>query len=72
MRGTRILMVFFCAFTIVTLLIPAPMFPGNLLCALIGEKIQAYMNVLSALFNGVVYGVALWLVFMGISRKLAQ
>ena len=72
MRGTRILIVFFCTFTVATLLIPAPMFPGSLLCALLGEKIQSYMNVLSALFNGAVYGVSLWLVFMGISRKLTQ
>jgi hypothetical protein len=70
MRGTRILVAFFAIFTVVTLLIPAPMFPGSLFCTLIGTKTQVYVNVLSALFNGAIYGVSLWLVFLGFSRKL--
>jgi hypothetical protein len=72
LRGTRILIVFFSAFTIATLLIPAPMFPGSYLIALVGSGIQSYTTVLSALLNGVVYGVSLWLLFIGFSRKLEQ
>jgi hypothetical protein len=70
MRGTRILAVFFCIFTVGTLLIPVPMFPGNLLCAAIGVSIKSYVILLSSLFNGAVYGSVVWLVFVGFSRKL--
>ena len=61
---------FFAIFTVAKLLIPAPMFPGSLFCTLIETKTQVYVNVLSALFNGAIYGVSLWLVFLGFSRKL--
>lgn len=72
MRGTRILVVFFSIFTATSLLIPAPMFPGNMLSALVEPGIQSYMNVLSAFLNGAVYGVIVWLVFLGIGRKLEE
>jgi hypothetical protein len=72
MRGTRILIVFFMAFTAATLLIPVPMFPGNILCGFLGTKVQAYSTIVSSLFNGAIYGVSLWLVFLGLGRKLSQ
>jgi hypothetical protein len=72
MRGTLILMVFFLMFTFASLLIPSPMFPGNLFCSLIGEAIGQYVEYLSALFNGVFYGMILWLVFVVISRRLEE
>jgi len=34
MRGVLILVVFFSMFTVASLLIPSPMFPGNFFCAL--------------------------------------
>jgi hypothetical protein len=70
MRGTLILAVFFAVFTFASLLIPSPMFPGNILCALIGEKIVQYSTYLSALFNGIFYGALLWAVFVAISGRL--
>jgi hypothetical protein len=70
MRGTLILAVFFSVFTFASLLIPSPMFPGNILCAFIGEKISKYSGYLSALFNGVFYGAILWATFLTISRRL--
>lgn len=72
MRGTLILMVFFLMFTFASLLIPSPMFPGNFFCMLIGEAIGQYVEFLSALFNGVFYGMILWLVFVVISRRLEE
>jgi hypothetical protein len=70
MRGTLILAVFFSVFALASLLIPSPMFPGNILCALIGGKIVQYSGYLSALFNGVFYGAILWATFVAISRRL--
>jgi hypothetical protein len=72
MRGTRILIVFFVAFTVATLLIPAPMFPGNIICGFLGTKVQAYITFVSALVNGAIYGVSMWLVFLALGRKLSQ
>jgi hypothetical protein len=72
MRGTRILIVFFLAFTCATLLIPAPMFPGNIICGFLGAKIQAYVTIVSALVNGAIYGISLWLLFLALGRKLSQ
>lgn len=70
MRGMLILAVFFLMFTSASLLIPSPMFPGNVFCMLIGKATSQYIEYLSALFNGVFYGVILWLVFVVISRRL--
>jgi len=65
-------MVFFILFTAASLLIPSPMFPGNVLCNMIGASVIQYTAVVSALFNGVLYSVVLWLIFNGLSRRLTQ
>jgi hypothetical protein len=70
MRGILILIVFFSMFTAASLLIPSPMFPGNFFCDLIGQGSSQYADFLSAIFNGVIYGIILWLVFILISRRL--
>lgn len=72
MRAAPILLIFFLMFTVGTLLVPFPMFPGNFLCDAIGPVIAEYSLYLSAFFNGLFYGVVLWLVFAGFSKKLEQ
>jgi hypothetical protein len=72
MRGAIILLSFLLLFMSASLLIPSPMFPGNFFCTLIGESISEYSRYLSAIFNGVFYGVILWLVFIVISRRLEK
>jgi hypothetical protein len=67
-----ILVVFFVLFTGASLLIPSPLFPGNVFCSLIGGVAVTYRTYVSAFFNGVLYGVALWAVFMSISRRLER
>jgi hypothetical protein len=71
MRGL-IITVFFSIFAVASLMIPAPIFPGSWFCSMIGQGIEGYANVLSAVFNGAFYGSILWLVFIGISRKLTE
>jgi hypothetical protein len=70
--GANHISAFFSLFTAASFLIPTPMFPGNWFCTLISERIRNYVKILSAIFNGVVYGIILWLVFIGINRKLAE
>ncbi|MGC9345485.1 MAG: hypothetical protein ACP5ER_01655 [Candidatus Bathyarchaeales archaeon] len=75
MRGAVILIVFFLLFALASLLIPSPMFPGNFFCTLIGDAISEYAEYseyLSAIFNGVFYGIILWLVFVVISKRLEE
>jgi hypothetical protein len=69
MKGL-IILVFFSLFAVASLLIPVPLFPGSWFCALIGQGVRDYVSILSAVFNGMFYGVILWLIFIGISRKL--
>lgn len=70
MGGKIILAVFFLMLTIASLLAPCPMFPGNFLCSSIGSAVSTYSLYLSAFVNGLFYGLILWLVFVGISRRL--
>ena len=72
MKGLSILLAFFSLFAIASILIPVPMFPGSWFSALLGERIQEYVGVLSAVFNGAFYGVILWLMFVGIGKKLTE
>jgi pilus assembly protein TadC len=71
-KGLPILLAFFSMFMVASLLIPYPMFPGNVLCQLIGESISEYARYVSAVFNGVFYGVILWLTFLGIGRRFEE
>jgi hypothetical protein len=69
-KGAIILLVFFLLFTSASLLIPSPLFPGNVFCALIGENVSQYAGYLSAFFNGLFYGGILWLIFLSVGKKL--
>ncbi|MEM3823922.1 MAG: hypothetical protein QXH87_03230 [Candidatus Bathyarchaeia archaeon] len=69
MKGIPILIVFFTIFLAASLLIPSPLFPGNIICALIGNFAAEYGEWFSAVFNAVFYGVILWLVFVAVSRR---
>lgn len=71
-RATPILMIFFLMFTVASLLAPFPMFPGNFLCMKIGPAINEYATYLSASFNGLFYGVFVWLIFAAIDRRLEK
>jgi hypothetical protein len=61
-------------FTAASLMIPSPMFPGNVLCNLIGSSvnISQYASVVSALFNGILYSIVLWVIFVAVSRRLTR
>ena len=72
MRGAVILIAFVFLFLLASLLIPSPMFPGSFFCTLIGGTTNEYAGYLSAVFNGVFYGVVLWLVFVVISKRLGE
>jgi hypothetical protein len=72
MKSANILLAFFSIFAVASIIIPLPMFPGSWFCALFGERLQEYVRVLSAVFNGAFYGGILWLMFVGLGKKLEQ
>ena len=69
MKGLLFLL-FFAIFAIISIVIPTPIFPGNWFCFLIGQNIQNYTTFLSALFNGLFYGLVIYLVFVIMARKV--
>lgn len=71
MRGLAIISVFFFMFVLASLLIPLPMFPGNVFCVFL-KVAGEYFRYLSAIFNGAFYGVILGLIFVTISKKLVK
>ncbi len=70
MKG-KILLLFFSMFALISILIPAPLFPGNWLCLMINRGLQNYIDIFSAVFNGLFYGIIVWLFFIGITRKIS-
>lgn len=72
MKSGNILLAFFSIFAVASIIIPMPMFPGSWFCNLFGERIQDYVRVFSAFFNGAFYGGILWLMFVGLGKKLEQ
>jgi hypothetical protein len=72
MKGAPILIVFFSLFLAASLLIPSPIFPGNIICNFIGEIADEYLKFVGAVFNGIFYGTILWLVFVAVSRRFEK
>ncbi len=70
MKNGYSLLAFFSIFAAAAIIIPLPMFPGSWFCSFFGERIQDYVRILSAVFNGAFYGGILWLMFIGIGKKL--
>lgn len=63
---------FFSLFTVASLLIPVPMFPSSWLSLMLGQGLNSLFVLLSALFNGLVYGGILGVLFYALSRKIEQ
>ena len=72
MKSAPILLAFFSIFAVASIIIPLPLFPGSWFCALFGERIADYVRILSAVFNGAFYGGIMWLMFVGLGKKLVQ
>lgn len=66
------LIVFFLVFTLASVLIPSPMFPGSLLDSVIGSAFNDYARYFSAICNGAFYGVILWVAFVTLSKRLFE
>ena len=63
MRGIVVFVVFFTIFLVSSIAIPSPLFPGNVICSLIGLSGMQYTFLVGAFANGLVYGFAAWTIF---------
>jgi hypothetical protein len=75
MRGGAIFLVFFIFFTLATLAVPIPLFPGNMVHPafnLLSIPFSFYTPLLDAVANGLLYGFIVWIVFVLICRKLEE
>jgi len=73
MRGGAIFLAFFVLFTVASYAVPVPLFPGNLVPALGFINVPTvYAPFVSAVVNGVVYGLVVWLVFVLVSRRFEE
>jgi len=70
MKGAYLFVIFFFIFASAMLLIPLPMFPGNVVLALANAPSSGYTTYLSALINGIVYGLVTWAIFMVATKRI--
>jgi len=63
---------FFILFTLASLAVPVPLFPGNMISTLLGLSTTSYTPLFSAVTNGITYGVIVWLVFVLVTRNLDE
>jgi len=66
MRAGAIFLAFFLLFTCASIAVPVPMFPGNM--------VQKWLSVpyISAVVNGLTYGLITWIVFLFVNRKIEK
>jgi len=72
LRGGAVFFAFFILFTLASLAVPVPLFPGNLFPIWFGVSSDVYAPLFSAVSNGVIYGLVVWLVFFLATRKLDE
>ncbi len=72
MRGGAVFLAFFLLFTLASLAVPVPLFPGSVINAFVSLPVDTYAPLISALTNGVTYGFIVWLVFFVATRKLDE
>jgi mannitol-specific phosphotransferase system IIBC component len=72
MRGGAVFLAFFLLFTLASLAVPVPLFPGSMIHAVFSLPTDAYAPLISALTNGITYGLVVWLVFFVVSKKIDE
>jgi hypothetical protein len=71
MRGGAVFLAFFSLFTLASMAVPVPLFPGSLIHALFSLP-ETYLPLISAITNGITYGLVVWLVFFLATRRLDE
>jgi len=61
--GPAIFLSFFLLFTLVSMAVPVPLFPGNMIPTWIGLPASSVTGYLGAIANGATYGFIIWIAF---------
>lgn len=69
MKGEAIFLAFFVFFTVATLAVPIPLFPGNMVHSVFSSS-GVYTPLFDAVANGILYGFIIWIAYVLVSRKL--
>lgn len=70
MRAAAIFVAFLLLFTLASIAVPVPMFPGNMIYRWFGIPVSAYTPYIEAVTNGLVYGFITWMVFFMVNRRI--
>ena len=70
MRAAAIFVAFFLLFTCASIAVPVPMFPGNMISALLKIPPSGYTPYFEAFANGLMYGFITWIVFFLINKRI--
>jgi len=70
MRAAAIFVAFFLLFTCASIAVPVPMFPGNMISALLKIPPSGYARYFEAVTNGLMYGFITWIVFFLINKRI--
>ena len=70
MKGAYFFIAFFLLFTSAVFLIAKPMFPGDMLLSIANLATLEHAALLSALINGVTYGLIAWAIFVVAMRRM--
>lgn len=72
MRGGPVFFAFFILFTIASVAVPVPLFPGNMVLVWFSLPSADSSSLFSAMVNGFTYGLIVWLVFVLATRRLDE
>jgi uncharacterized RDD family membrane protein YckC len=72
MKDSPVFVVFFAFFTLATIVVPIPMFPGNMIYTWFGIPATSYAFYASAIINGITYGLVAWIVYVLASKKIEK
>jgi uncharacterized RDD family membrane protein YckC len=72
MKDSPVFLVFFAFFTLATIVVPVPMFPGNMIYTWFGISVTSYAFYVSAILNGITYGLVAWIVYVLASKKIEK
>ena len=61
--GPAIFVSFFLLFMLISVAVPIPLFPGNMISTWVGIPASPFTSYLGAIANGAIYGFLIWLAF---------
>ena len=72
MRAAAIFIIFFILFTSASIVVPVPLFPGNILHTFLEIQTSEYTPYLSAIMNGLTYGFITWIIFYLVDKRMEK